>query len=650
MIKIQKQLPRFFSIILIICLLIGAVGNMANNVGMAIFLVVALVFISARMFSPVVNRWPMPTFKWVVGLGLALMVLGQLFVLKTMPDTVFHDPYRILSQADQMAAGHTTWTITYFWRYPNNVPVAYLLSLWLRLTNLFGLTTNTAIHVLSLLCLDGFIVVLLRTLWQLSRRHGVVLGGLVFFALTPFAYTYYLQVFYTDLPTMFVLLVVMRTLWHWSETSKRGKLIKGAGLVLAILVGDLLKPNIIVLLPALAIVLLVLWRKKMVKPFIVPVILIIVGFGLSVPATQGIYRLSHYQPKTQFEFPVTNWMVMGTNSTSQGMYSGSDVGRAIQEPNKAARQKANLTTLSARIKQLGVGGLVKLWVVKLGILLNTTDMQTWYNGGFRSAPRWYQQHAQTLQVLATISAATASIVLWLMLGIRLLTWQADLTKTQQVMALIALVTALGYVAFHTLLWEVESRYGQAILPLLWVTLAAVPVPETNAVTSAALKRFRGTAAFFLTVGGVTAVAASMMIGRTQPVNTVVAAQRSQLSTQYYARPTSVRSGTVITENVDFNHQANYFSVQIHQGSHVNVSLTNLTTKRTYQLAGTGAVHRLSRPLPAGHYQIKVHNASGRPQVVDVVQTYRYQLAAHPLMIDGAEKKTASLVYTGMTQP
>ncbi|WP_242943213.1 hypothetical protein [Leuconostoc garlicum] len=69
---------------------------------------------------------------------------------------------------------------------------------------------------------------------------------------------------------------------------------------------------------------------------------------------------------------------------------------------------------------------------------------------------------------------TATFVFWLFLITRLATWRVNLSDQQQVVALIAIVTALGYIAFHTLLWEVEPRYGQAILPLLMFALAALP--------------------------------------------------------------------------------------------------------------------------------------------------------------------------------
>ncbi|MCQ5069236.1 hypothetical protein NE681_17785, partial [Faecalibacillus intestinalis] len=48
--------------------------------------------------------------------------------------------------------------------------------------------------------------------------------------------------------------------------------------------------------------------------------------------------------------------------------------------------------------------------------------------------------------------------------------------------MLLVMTALGYLGFHALLWEAEPRYGQAILPLLFMILmltkpASVPVVQ-----------------------------------------------------------------------------------------------------------------------------------------------------------------------------
>lgn len=88
-------LPSFLPGILIICLIIGLMANVISYMGVA-------------------------------------MVIAQIMTLLFFPNMVYHDPYRVLSQADQMAANQNTWDITYFWRYPNNVSITYLMSLWLR--------------------------------------------------------------------------------------------------------------------------------------------------------------------------------------------------------------------------------------------------------------------------------------------------------------------------------------------------------------------------------------------------------------------------------------------------------------------------------------------------------------------------------------
>ncbi len=110
--------------------------------------------------------------------------------------------------------------------------------------------------------LDTFIVLVLYTAYQLTRRNSTVVGLFSFFALTPFAYTYYLQVFYSDLPSMLILVIVLRIIWRWSTKSTMQKFISGSGLVISILVGALIKPNIVVIIPAITVVALILFVKK----------------------------------------------------------------------------------------------------------------------------------------------------------------------------------------------------------------------------------------------------------------------------------------------------------------------------------------------------------------------------------------------------
>lgn len=641
----KKIKPAFLPAILILCLLIGSIGNLTSVLGVPALLVVVLLGAGLYFGAPRLDHLSTRQLRWGIGLGLLAMLIAQVVVLHVMPNTVYHDPYRVLSQADQLAAGHMTWDITYFWRYANNVPLAYLLSLWLRLTQLVGLSTNLSVHLLSILVLDSFIALALHTIWQLSQRASLLVVAFGFFALSPFAYTYYLQVFYSDLPTMLVLLIIIRSLLNWSQKTSRQRWFAGSGLVVAVMLGAMLKPNLVVLLPALLIVGLILARQHLWRQakLTLPILLIVLGFGLSLPATKVIDVAANYQPRTAFSFPATNWILMGYNQHSNGGYSGKDVGRAIKQPSQAARQRYNLKTIPKRIKTLGVVGVIRLWVVKLGIVFNVQDIQRWYNGGFRAAPSWYSNHAGFYQGLTVIGYVAATLLMWGALMLKLLRWRPDLTDPHQILALLAVTTALGYLAFHTLLWEVEPRYGQAILPLLWVALAAIPRQASQSrprwANQASL--LNGATALLVAFG------AAGVLGAQLPQKQVIAAQRSQLSVQYHAKPKTVTPGTVLAEVVDVNAPANYFSVQTHAGSQVQVTLTNLATGQHYRLTMAGSVARLHHQLAAGQYRITVQNLTTRGQQVDVTHTYHYQLATHPLTVNGQSQPTASLIYTCM---
>lgn len=74
-------------------------------------------------------------------------------------------------------------------------------------------------------------------------------------------------------------------------------------------------------------------------------------------------------------------MLMAYNAGTQGTYSGTDVINDNAQPNPKKRQAYDLQQISKRVKKLGVFGVIKLWLTKVGILLSVSDIQDWYNGG-----------------------------------------------------------------------------------------------------------------------------------------------------------------------------------------------------------------------------------------------------------------------------
>ncbi|MFD1486290.1 hypothetical protein ACFQ5J_13745 [Lacticaseibacillus baoqingensis] len=440
------------------------------------------------------------------------------------------------------------------------------------------------------------------------------------------------------------MLIIMRLFWRWPRFGQRQRALAAVGLTAAVGLGALLKPNLIVLLPALVIVALWLWRQKHFKAqhWALPILLVVLGFGLSRPASQGLQSLSHYTPNSAEVLPMTNWLRMGLNPQTTGRYSAQDVQQANQAPTPAAKQQQDLTVISQRLNQLGPLGLLRLWLGKLGYLLRVGGIQTWYNGGLRASPSWYQKHAAFFQALTKISYAAATVSLWLVFSWRLVHWRPELNQTTTTAIMLAVVTALGYLAFHTLLWEVSGRYGQVLLPLIMIGLAGIPAPAP--VPKAKTARLP---VLMSTATAIIWLLSGMIVSHLRPQKIIVAAQRSQLSAQYHAQPEQLQPQTVMQEAVRLNGPADYFSVQVHAQSQVQVVLQNLHTKKAYPLTAAGAVYRLHQHLPAGRYQITLLNASTASQAVDVVTTSAYQLNAFPLVINGDAHKTASLIYTSI---
>ena len=341
-----RRVSRGLAWILVACLVGGLVSNFTFSQNWVTSLILVpltlLGWWGLPKLAPVIDRLSNRQVTLLVGVGMAVMVLLQMAVLKWLPVTVYHDPLRVLDQATRMAVGHTSWKITYFWRYPQNVPIAYLLSRWLKLTMEMGIGVNRGVHLLSMLMLDGMVLLGIDTAWRVSKKKHLVLGILAFGVLTPFAYTYYLQVFYTDLPVMFVLLYLLRTLVLWRHRNWWQKSLSGALLVLLAMLGQLTKANMIVIIPAMLLTALILWGRHRFKQsqLLVPMLLITLGVALSFPLSSTLDKAAHFTRQTDYEFPLTQWVAMGLNEKSNGVYNTKDAVANVKLKTKRNKQIA----------------------------------------------------------------------------------------------------------------------------------------------------------------------------------------------------------------------------------------------------------------------------------------------------------------------
>ncbi|CAK1241159.1 PMT family glycosyltransferase ArnT/Agl22 [Fructobacillus evanidus] len=634
------------AVLLTLCLIIGSTGSFSSQTSLAIVSTTVLLLIASYYLRPFFNRLSIRQIRTITYLALTLMVIGQVLILIFLPVSVYHDPYRVLSQADQLAAGDHVWQSTYFWRYPNNVPITYILSKFFALGQLVHLSNNITIHLLTLGLLDTFIVLVLKTCADLKSPQSTFLGLLAFLTATPFAYTYYLQVFYSDLPAMLAVLVIFRLLWRWPKANTtRAKVKISLGLTATALLGMLMKPNMIVLLPAgfLTLLILAIKKERTKKQLLLPIICLSLGMALAMPGTLLIDHASSYQPHSAEAFPASHWILMGLNKSGDGMYDDQDVEKDISLGDSSARRQYDSQQIVHRIQTLGPLGLSELWLKKLTILLDVSAVQDWYNGGFESAPKWYQDHIAFYQKAIKIGYVVASIILFFTVSLRLLCWRPRFHRQKDQLALLAVLTALGYLAFHVIFWEAESRYGQSILPALFVLLVALPAPVVRRQKVTKVKRQKHWPRVAFLISATIAIYAVFL--QSYSLSTiVVAAQRSQLSVQYHAQPTTINPGTTLEQQVNLAKPANTFLVQIQAKSTMTVTLQNLQSGQVWALTEKADEFILNQPLPAGSYQIVIQNQGLVPQLIDLVQTNNYTLAPFPVTINQVQNKNASLIY------
>lgn len=633
-------------------MMIGIISNIATPFNLKATVLVLLGSLVAWYFKPAFLKWAESLSKRRVTqlliAAITIMMAVQIFVLRFTPATVYHDPFRVLVEAEQLARGNANWNDSvYFWRFPNNVSLTVLLGYWLKLTNMLHLSTSVSMHLISLILLDGFIIAVLRSVRRLSHQNGGVLLAALFFLVSPFSYTYYLQVFYSDLPTLICLGVTFNVLIGWRGFGIIKKWLSAIVLILSVVLGEVVKPNLIVLLVAVVMVVIWLWtqNRQQLNAVRMPLILIVLGFVLAVPTSAGLKSASHFHNNNEYAFPSAHWIWMSYNPRNTGRYDFNDVQTLSSIQGKKAKQAYLKKALPERLEELGPIGIVQRWFGKAGILLNVSFMPKAYTGGFISAPKFYQDVELPLSNFGAIIMRISFILLYaetLLRCLRLWRMRRIIPEIDPRLTL-TILTALGYLAFHTLLWETESRYGQVMIPLLGI-LCAVPSLATSSERQLRMRsQFSGRVTF---VGIVAAMVAYALVP--QPLyytsGTVVAAQLSQLSLQFDAKKTLVKPFDTLSQRVDLPHEANQFSVSLAPAAEFSGYLVNERTKQHFNLIRTADSLTLTRALPIGRYRIELKNDLQRAQSVLLTKTLAYRLAPHPLIMNDTSHPYWSFVY------
>ncbi|UQS83180.1 hypothetical protein [Bombilactobacillus thymidiniphilus] len=643
------MLQRFYRIILtLFCipLIIGIITNVFTKRYWPLTLILLVLLGCWLFWRPKVARYCQTLsnkqIKWLVAVALSLILLIQLFSLKELPVSVYHDPYRVLYQAQRLSQGSHNWgETTYFWHYPTNVPVTWILAGWLYITAKIGLSTVWAMNLINLLLLDCFILVSVKLIYRYSISRLGLLEYLFFLIVSSFSYTYYLKVFYTDMPLLLALIVDFYILLSWSNSSTKKRILAVIVLLAVNIFAQLAKSNFAII--ALAVVLVVaLFAKKQrasIHRLYQPLLAIVLGCLLALPTGKIMQNQVGFHHNEQYQVALTHWIHMGYNPQTHGIYSGDDVHNFMKHKDPQDQKLYLKQQLKNRLQHLGPLGIVKQWFAKTSSLLNINSWICAYNGGFIKIPRGYSAVQAFLHYWGVLMNQLGYIILF---SAALIVTLKNLFKktSPNLVNWLSLITAGGFLLFYILIWEVNNRYGQVLIPLLLVYLCTAKQTPQLAI------KWRKSSV--LTVVSCLAVIFGICLVddlHAKPQKMSVATQTSQLSHQFKFKTPEFRQISLIEQQITLNHAVNNFTLLIPKRANYTTTLQNTKTKKYYPVPMTYPLASNQSVIPAGTYKLQLKTIDPQNKIrVVLTSGLGLKIAQQDVLLDNKPLHHTSLVY------
>ncbi|EAG6099331.1 glycosyltransferase family 39 protein [Listeria monocytogenes] len=387
---------------------------------------------------------------------VSLIILTQIYLLFSLQMNSYADAFVIKGEALKMLAngGHATGQ-DYFLMYPNNIFIT-IIRYWLySIGGTLGITNTYLLESAFLfVCMNITIFVLY---WIVRKEIGTKFGNIylliVLFCVPLFGYIWY---FYTDTLVLPFTALIALFYYLYTKSSKWWYFII-IGLLFA--VGYQIKPNIIILLPAMLIHLCFIrnWRKILLNTAIV----VICFFGLSTVFTP-IAESYDFKKDPTIEFPQTHWIMMGLGDPA-GRYNRDDVVYTSEFKTKEEKEEANIEKIKERIEEHGPLGLIKLFDNKM---LNTwtdgTRAYTWYVNAALDYPAPYDYFFGDKRVVTELPAQMFHIINLFLICLGALRFYK---KREFDMSFFVNISLVGVWLFH-LFWEANQRYIMFITPLM----------------------------------------------------------------------------------------------------------------------------------------------------------------------------------------
>lgn len=326
--------------------------------------VIATVFFlwSAKPAKTVSRR---PIWLLSAGLFVVQIILFYNIYFLTNWDTLY------LTNAAKLIASpdYTGMTSSYLSTYPNNLLLTWLYSI------LFPAGTALGLHWAYFVILIQCALAVLGGLMLFSLASDLTSSAAAYFVWAVYAIhiglSPWLGILYSDPITLCVPISILY-LYHRAQNGRRVPL-KWCAIGVLACVGYLIKPFSAI--AAIAVVLVSLfhgWEKRELRAALKAC----AAFALAVAVVFGIFK-AVIVPSTKLELNpearlgAPHFLMMGLNEERNGAWNLMDVMFSTSQPDRSARDAANLRAFAERLREMGLSGLAEHGKKKL--LVNFAD-------------------------------------------------------------------------------------------------------------------------------------------------------------------------------------------------------------------------------------------------------------------------------------
>ncbi|SFG57056.1 glycosyltransferase family 39 protein [Sporolactobacillus nakayamae] len=430
-------------------------GLLETVLSLALFaLIVILFFLAvyrwlARFTDPVITK---------ISAGLFFIMLlfeGALIIaFHSIMPPIIDGGHTYAEALYLLAHGHASGSI-YFQIYPNNIPVT-LLRYFLYHVCGFAQIASYMIIDRTFCALILFFGIFLS--WKLVRELFDARMACIFllFTMTCLPLFLYTMYFYTDTAAI-AFPVSLLYLWYLYRKTMKIRYMLLLGMTLGI--GYLIRPNLILFLPALSIYMFFVlkWKKVLINLAIIGIL--IGAFGI---ASQKIEHHFGYVPNASLSMPSMNWIMLGLSR--DGGYNRYDYELIRHQPNQAAKKQVASMHIKKETEKYGLPGLIRLWGIKAARTWGVGAHGYYWYTHLSSHPTNVYQYLFNHKNQVTLFIIQVFYIVNIFLLV-LSVFRYFRTKKADLNLLIQLCL-FGNFVFYVFVWEAEPRYSLLFTPFI----------------------------------------------------------------------------------------------------------------------------------------------------------------------------------------